>query len=172
MRNRFSALTVMLTLLSVALWLTPCLSAEGGDRHSEFERVVVEAQKIAVDSGLHLNKWPDDKAYYGIISSQDELDKLWSRQVNVDKPYASRLGIGLPESPKVDFGKFSVIWFSNSGADSSGVESVLVAAYAADKTVFITFVANHFGTPSNKLELWKVPLTGYRPEFDVLHKYE
>jgi len=172
MRNRFAALTVILALLSVAVWLTPCRSAEDKGHDSEFERVVVEAEKIPVDDDLNLSGWSKDEAYFGMISSQGELDRLWSRQVDANKPYASRLGIGLPDSPRVDFGKYSVIWFSDRGAGSSGVESVLVAAYEADRTVFVTFVANHFGAASNRLELWKVPLTGYRPEFDVLHKYE
>jgi hypothetical protein len=172
MRTWLAALSVTLTFLTLAVWPYQCRSAEDEEHGAAFERVVVEAERIPVDNSLNMSDWSKDKAYYGLIDSQEGLDKLWSRQVSADKPYASRFGIGLPESPKVDFSKYSVIWFSDMGANSSGVDSVLVAAYATDKTMFVTFVALHSGPASKRLELWKVPLTGYRPEFDVLQKYD
>jgi len=152
--------------------LTPVCLAADEPSESAALREVVEAVKIPIDEDLSLGGSFDYSHYYGLIRSQDELDDLWSGLISAKKPYASRLGFGLPDPPKVDFVNNSVIWFADKGAGASYVDSMLVGAYESDRKLFITFVAFHSDFSSDRLELWTIPLTGYTADFSVLHKYE
>jgi len=155
--------------LSIAGIVSLQASAANDTAENTGIRREVEAESIPVVGELKLKDNSGRSENYGLVGSQKELEELWTDVINADKPYSSRLGLNVSEPPEVDFDKYSVIWFSGVGPEETAVDSVSVAVYDSDMTVVVSIVATDSGS-TGRLSLWKVPVTGYRAVFNILHE--
>lgn len=132
----------------------------------------ITLEKIQVDRNLRRDKKFDYSTYFGVIHSQEELEEIWSRMIKADDNTFFLSGLGVPSSPKVDFGKYQVLWFADRGANASFVESAELTEDPATGSLTATIQVWHSDFGSRKLNLWQTPRTRKKITFHETHHYD
>jgi len=116
---------------------------------------VIAGLRIEIPSKLRYRDFFVKMKYYGIIQSQKELNKVWSKLYDVYSKNNVLANTNDAPVPQVDFSKNSVIWYADRGSGASFVKSIDV--YEEAESITITFGLFYSDFGSSHLNLWKVP---------------
>jgi len=133
------------------------------------ERIAIEI--VSIDVNLRLEKNFDYSKYFGVISSNEELEDVWSHMVKKgDSIFFPRVGVSPP--PEIDFNIYQVLWFANRGANASYIESVDLVEDTESDTLTAKVKVWHSDFGSRELNLWKIPRVSKKIIFQETHLYD
>lgn len=133
----------------------------------------ISFQKVDLHSDWRLKQSFDYSTYSGIFRTEAELQSAWRHMVNA---YDEVSGLPFPKNPnqpvmpKVDFDKYSVIWYADRGSNASFVKMNKVVEYQNLVEAYLTLFYSDFG--SSHLNLWTIPKTDKEIRFVETKEYE
>jgi len=95
----------------------------------------------------------------GIFYNEQEFDEIFSHTVNGYKESggSGKRAENEPIKPTIDFGKYSVIWYSDRYSYAS--QSELTGVTECENVIFANMKVIYSDYGSSRLRLWKIPKT-------------